>query len=50
MVASIRNGKRAETRFQQKAWTQAMYKVKRAAHFSYIVTKEKIKKKLHSLK
>ncbi len=50
MVDAVRNGKRAELGFKKKAWTNAMDDVKRAAHSSNVITPEKIKNKLQSLK
>ena len=50
MVDVVRNGKRAETGFKKEVWTQVMHEVKRAAHSSDVITTEKFKNKLHSLK
>ena len=50
MVDAVRSGKRAESGFKKEAWTQAMNDVKTAAHSSDVITPEKIKNKLQSLK
>ncbi len=50
MVDVVRNGKKAESGFKKEAWTQAMNDVKWAAHSSDVITPEKIKIKLQSLK
>ncbi len=50
MVDAVRNIKKTESRFKKEAWTQAMNDVKRAAHSSGVITPEKIKNELQSLK
>ncbi len=50
MVDTLRNGKRAELGFKKEAGTQAMNDLKRAAHSSDVITPEKIKNELQSLK
>ncbi len=50
MVDAVRNGKKAKSGFKKEAWTQAMNDVKRAVHSSDVITPEKIKIKLQSLK
>lgn len=46
MIDAIKSCKRAELESKKKAWRQAMNNIKTAAHFSDIITLEKIKNKL----
>ena len=50
MVNAVRNGKKAESGFKKEAWTQALNDVQKAAHCWDVITPEKIKNKLDSLK
>lgn len=50
MIDAVRNDKRVELKFKKEAWTQAINNVKTAVHFSNVITSEKIKNKLQSLK
>lgn len=46
----MKNSKKAETGFKRVAWTQAIHVVKKAAYFLDVITMDKIKNKLYSLK
>ena len=50
MVDAVRDSKRAESGFKKEAWAQALNDVQKTAHRSDVITPEKIKNKLDSLK
>lgn len=50
MVDAVRNGKRAKSGFRKEAWVKALIDVQGAAHRSDVITSDKIKNKLDSLK
>lgn len=50
MVDAVRNGKRAKSGFRKEAWVKSLIDVQGAAHRSDVITSDKIKNKLDSLK